>query len=101
MFFLDLTSQASREIIRDIMRTTISLNGKLLDKAKKLARAGNMSLGQFIEQCIQKTISAKDKENPPKKFTLLTVTGELVDPHVNLDRTSELVTIDDKDTFAE
>ena len=80
------------------MRTTISIDDQLLKKTKLLAQKANLSLGEFIQACIQKALST-EKPARNKKFKLITVKGEPLDGKLDLNRTSSILVAEDEEQF--
>ena len=42
------------------MRTTLSIDGKLLDAAKKRANASGVTLGSYVEEALRLQLAARD-----------------------------------------
>ena len=76
------------------MRTTISLPEPLLQNAKRCAEARNVTLSAVIEDALRVHLSGK--QTVKVKFKLHTVRGKLVNPNLDLDRTSAILTSDDE-----
>jgi hypothetical protein len=80
------------------MRTTVDIPEPLLKNARRRAAQRRVTLSIVLEDALRQHLAVKpDVAAPP--FELLTVRGDLVDPHINLDRTSELITRDDEVAF--
>lgn len=76
------------------MRTTINLPEPLLESAKLLAEKWDVTLSVVVEDAVRAFL-AKQSDKPQEPFSLHVVHGQLVDPNVDLDRTSELLLADD------
>jgi hypothetical protein len=81
------------------VRTTISLPDELLQNAKALAAQRTVTLGAVIEDALRAHLAGK-KPSRQLEFRLYTVKGRLVNPHLNLDRTSALTALEDELDFA-
>jgi len=77
------------------MRTTLSIQDNILEKAKRYSRKKGLTLGEVFERALGVFLN---EESPTKKpqFKLITVKGELVDQDLNLDRTSDLLNEDEE-----
>ena len=73
---------------------TISLPTALLDRAQAEATARAITLDELIAVALRKHLSAGG-------FRLITVKGELVDQQIDLNRTSDLMLIDDQRRYGE
>lgn len=80
------------------MRTTISLPDALLENAKQYAAEHRTTLSVVIEDALRRQL-ARHPASRPQRFRLYTVRGKLVNPALNLDRTSELLEADDQAQF--
>jgi hypothetical protein len=80
------------------MRTTVTLPDPLLRNAKRTAAARGVTLSAFVEDAVRAQL-ARTGEKAPSPFKLHTVRGRLVQPDLNLDRTSALLTLDDESAF--
>ena len=77
------------------MRTTEDIPEPLLDNAKRRASERGVTLSEVLADALLQHLNARpNTEAPP--FKLITFRGELVDPNINLDRTSELIMLDDE-----
>ena len=79
------------------MRTTISIPEPLLETAKRRAAERGTTVSEVIADALRTQFSSKATTVPP--FKLHTVRGKLVNPALNLDRTSELILADDEAAF--
>lgn len=80
------------------MRTTVTLPEPLLKNAKRRARQKGVTFSVIVEDALRKHLA----ETPSKRrrpFRLHTVRGRLVQPGLDLDRTSALITADDEAIF--
>ena len=73
-----------------VVRTTISLPARLLENAKQRAAERGVTLSALVAEALRGLLGA---------FRLYTVRGTLVDPHMDLDRTSALVMVEDEASF--
>ena len=80
------------------MRTTVSIPDPLLHNARKRAAERGVTLSVVVEDALRKDL-AHDRVTPEKRFQLYTVRGRLVQPNLDLDRTSALLTADDEAEF--
>jgi hypothetical protein len=77
------------------MRTTVNLPDPLLKNARRFAEQRGMTISTLIEDSLRIRM-AERKQVKTKHFRLYTVKGRLVDPNINLDKTSELIMADDE-----
>jgi hypothetical protein len=80
------------------MRTTINVTDTMLERAKAAAIGRGVTLGELFEDALRAYLSATKKPKP-SEFRLHTVRGRLVDPNLDLDRTSALLVTDDESTY--
>ena len=80
------------------MRTTVTLSEPLLRDAKRQASERGVTLSAFLEDALRVHLARKPSD-APKPFQLHTVAGKLVDPEMDLDRTSALEGLDDELKF--
>ena len=80
------------------MRTTISLPNALLENAKQLAAERRITLSALLEDALRCQL-ALHTPSSASSFRLHTVLGKLVNPNLDLDRTSHLVELDDEARF--
>ena len=80
------------------MRTTISLPEPLLENAKQLAQERGITLSALLQDALHQLFSRKPATSAPP-FHLYTVRGKLVNPNLDLDRTSALVAAEDEAAF--
>ncbi len=81
------------------MRTTISLKPVVLENAKAAAVGRGVTLGELVEDAVRAYLSPTDTGAPPP-FHLHTVRGTLVQPDLDLDRTSALLLADDGEAYS-
>ena len=77
------------------MRTTVSLPDPLLENAKRRAAERHITLSGLIEDAVREHL-ARSEGPAPEVFRLHTVRGKLVNPRLDLDRTSALAAADDE-----
>ena len=80
------------------MRTTVNLPERLLQNAKRTAAARGVTLSAFVEDAVRAQLARND-DRKASPFKLHTVRGRLVQPDLNLDRTSALLTLEDESAF--
>jgi len=81
-------------------RTTISLPDPLLQTAKRTAAQRGVTLSVVVEDALRIHLAQADSPPARPPFRLITVAGRLVNPHTDLNRTSELLTVDDEEQFS-
>jgi len=81
------------------VRTTISLPEPLLEHAKQLAAERGITLSALVEVAVRNLVLAPNPASFAPPFRLHTVRGRLVNPSLDLDRTSALVVADDEATY--
>jgi hypothetical protein len=81
-----------------VMRTTISLPEPLLENAKQCAAERGVTLSALLEDALRCLLARTPSSSVPA-FHLHTVRGKLVDPKLDLDRTSALVVLEDEASF--
>jgi hypothetical protein len=82
------------------MRTTVTLSEPLLRTAKRRASERGVTLSEFVEDALRFQLARKPSA-AAAPFQLHTVAGNLVQPELDLDRTSAIETLDDELKFAE
>ena len=80
------------------MRTTISLPEPLLENAKQCAAERGVTLSALLEDALRCLLARNPSSSVPA-FRLHTVRGKMVDPHLDLDRTSAFVVMEDEASF--
>jgi hypothetical protein len=81
------------------MRTTVSIPDPLLENAKRRAAERNITLSGLIEDALRAHLARPEGVAAPA-FRLYTVRGRMVNPNMDLDRTSALVTADDEADYS-
>lgn len=81
------------------MRTTISLDDRLGEAARKRAAEEGLSLSAFIAKALRDVLSRSPQADAPPPFQLITVGGGGPGPGVDLDRTSELLVAEDGERY--
>jgi hypothetical protein len=82
------------------MRTTVSLPEPLLENAKRRAAERGITLSALVEDAVRDHLAAAQSP-PPPPFRLHTVSGKLVNPRLDLDRTSALTILDDESQYSD
>lgn len=82
----------------ECMRSTVALSAPILQNAKLRAKARNVTLSVVIEDALRAHLS--DAPNVEIDFKLHTVRGKLVNPNLDLDRTSAILIADDESSYA-
>lgn len=83
-----------------VMRTTVNVEELMIEKAKAAAVGRGVTLGELVEDALRCYLSrSSELASPP--FQLHTVRGELVQPHLDLTRTSALVVADDELSYGQ
>lgn len=82
------------------MRTTITLNDRLLNQLKKRAAESGTSVSRLIEQAIQLFMRTPDSAKRPHRFDVITFGTGGGFSRQNIDKTSALLEIDDVERFA-
>jgi hypothetical protein len=77
------------------MRTTLSIQDNILDKAKNYSAKKGITIGEVFERALKLFLKEENQEKA-HSFKLITMKGELVNPDINLDRTSELLNEDEE-----
>jgi hypothetical protein len=81
------------------MRTTVTITEPLLENAKQRAAQRGITLSALIEDAVRRYLAVAEA-TPALPFRLHTVRGRLVEPGLDLDRTSALVALDDEAEFS-
>jgi len=82
-----------------LMRTTIKLTTSVLQNAKSAAVGRGVTLSELLEDALRAYLSPIDPSTLPP-FHLHTVRGQLVQPNLDLDRTSALLLADDESAYS-
>jgi len=80
------------------MRTTVDIPEPILQTAKDLASEKHVTFSNVVEEALR-GFFAKKPANAAVPFRLHTVRGRLVQPNLDLDRTSALLLDDDESAF--
>ncbi len=67
------------------MRTTITIDDRLLAEAKAIAVRSGRTLNAVVEDALRASIARQRREHPHSEATLPTFAGEGLRPGVNLD----------------
>jgi hypothetical protein len=81
------------------MRTTVAIDDPLLDNAKRHASERGITLGALMEDALRSYFAAVQRAEV-RPFKLHTVRGWLVNPALDLDRTSALLALDDEEQYS-
>ena len=81
-----------------MMRTTINADEAVIEKAKAAAVGRGVTLGQLLEDALVSYLANTNKA-AAQPFKLHTVRGQLVNPNLDLDRTSALLVADDESAY--
>lgn len=82
-----------------LVRTTVTIAEPLLENAKQCASQRGITLSALVEDAVRRYLAVSEATSAPP-FRLHTVRGRLVEPGLDLDRTSALVTLDDEAAFS-
>jgi len=80
------------------MRTTVSLPDSLLDNARQAAAERGITFSELVEDALR-LLLARAPAGAAPPFRLHTVCGRLVDPGLDLSRTSVLAVQEDEAAF--
>ena len=80
-----------------VVRTTVTLPKPLLENAKRRAAARGVTLSAVVEDALRSHLTETEAVAPP--FRLYTMRGRLVNPGLDLDRTSDLLLADDQANY--
>jgi hypothetical protein len=81
-----------------LMRTTVNLADALLENAKSAAGRRGVTLSELLEDALRAYLSRSPTDVLPP-FYLPRVRGTLVQPSLDLDRTTALVLADDEAAY--
>ena len=81
-----------------VMRTTIDLPEPMLQNAKALAAQRHTTLSDVVEDALRSHLASRQASEVPE-FRLHTVKGTVVDPTIDLDRTSSILIAEDEEVF--
>lgn len=81
------------------MRTTLSLDEELLSTAKRRAEEQGTTLSSLVETALRALLSATEPRRKRKHFKLVTFRGEPTPVHLDLDKTSALLSLEDEEQY--
>lgn len=81
------------------MRTTVNLSDPLLRAARRRAAERGITLSAFLEDLLRMQLAHKESAVAPP-FRLHTASGKLVNPDIDLDRTSALEMLEEEARLA-
>ena len=84
---------------QQLMRITITLPEPLLGDAKRRAAERGVTLSVLLEDALRQHL-AHGSTKPRRPFRLHTLHGQLVQPNLDLYRTSALIIADDEAVFS-
>ena len=93
-----IVMQPASTCYADRMRTTISVSDPLFESAKRQAEARGVTVSVVVEDALRSYLSPATRRAAPS-FRLPTVRGKLVNPDLDLDRTSALLLADDESAY--
>lgn len=82
------------------MRTTITLDDRLLDQLKKRATASGTSVSRLVEQAVRMLVRTPPAARHAQRFDLVTFGSGGRFSRLSIDKTSALLEIDDVTGFA-
>ena len=82
------------------MRTTIQLDDQLLAQAKQWAVQSGRTLKAVIEDALRESLARRDAPEPRSRVRLRTFKGRGAQPGVDLDDTSSLLDLMERDDGA-
>jgi hypothetical protein len=81
------------------MRTTITLDGRLLDQLKRRASETGTSVSKLVEQAVRLFVRTPRSSASSESFELVTFGAGGRFSRLNIDKTSALIEADDQDRF--
>jgi len=81
-----------------VMRTTVNFAPVVLENAKAAAVGRGVTLGELLDDAVRFYLSSTDQA-AVFPFQLHTVRGQLVQPNLDLNRTSALLLADDEEIY--
>lgn len=81
------------------MRTTISLDDRLGEAARRRARQEGLPLSALVARALESFLARRDRDAAVPPFRLVTVRGTGVQPGIDLDRSSDLLLAEDEVNF--
>jgi hypothetical protein len=82
------------------MRTTVTIPDPLLRTARRRAAEQGITLSAFLEDALRIRLAHKEPSSAPL-FHLHTVSGKMVNPNMDLDRTSALEMLEEEARLAD
>ena len=82
------------------MRTTITLDDRLLAQLKRRAAESGASVSKLVEQAVRLAIRPQRSQAPAQPFELVTFGAGGSFSERNLDKTSALIESDDRERYA-
>ncbi|MEJ2585989.1 MAG: type II toxin-antitoxin system VapB family antitoxin [Deltaproteobacteria bacterium] len=79
------------------MRTTVRINDRLLNEAKKMALSSNMTLSGLVENALREMLSRRQNHTEKPKVELITFKGRGLKHGVDLDDTAALLELMEED----
>ena len=81
------------------MRTTITLDDRLLDQLKRRASETGTSVSKLVEQAVRLFVRSPRSPTSSESFELVTFGAGGRFSQLNIDKTSALIEADDRDRF--
>jgi hypothetical protein len=81
------------------MRTTITLDDRLLDQLKRRASETGTSVSKLVEQAVRLFVRTPRSSASSESFELVTFGAGGRFSQLNIDKTSALIEADDRDRF--
>jgi hypothetical protein len=81
------------------MRTTITLDDRLLDQLKRRASETGTSVSKLVEQAVRLFVRTPRSSASSESFELVTFGAGGRFSRLNIDKTSALIEADDRDRF--
>ena len=82
------------------MRTTITLDDRLLDQLKRRASETGTSVSKLVEQAVRLFVRTPRSSASSESFELVTFGAGGRFSRLNIDKTSALIEADDRERFA-
>lgn len=81
------------------MRTTITLDDRLLEQLKRRASETGTSVSKLVEQAVRLFVRTRRTSDSSESFELVTFGAGGRFSRLNIDKTSALIEADDRDRF--
>ena len=81
------------------MRTTISMDERLGEAAKRRAAEEGLSLSAFIARAVRESLARPRRQPDEEPFVLITAGGSGPHTGIDLDRTSDLLVAEDRERY--